>query len=68
MKAKRKIIQICTVIDDDYGGTSIIALCDDGSIWRQWGTQVKYWHRIKTTTIEEKGSPVNTARIESSNL
>jgi hypothetical protein len=63
---KRKIIQVATLVDGDWtdagGGLSptIVALCDDGSLWEQnfvrgevgkkWET---VWRRVKTNEVEE---------------
>jgi hypothetical protein len=46
---KRKVIQIATATDPN--NSVIVALCDDGTIWKIWGGQPN-WARVDTTVME----------------
>jgi hypothetical protein len=47
-KKRRKVIQIATASDPD--NTIIVALCNDGSIWKLWGGT--NWRQVDTSKIE----------------
>lgn len=49
---KRKIIQIATTSDSDNAYPSIIALCDDGTVWRKiirHDSTPAPWRRVETS-------------------
>lgn len=57
----RKIIQIAISPESNQGPESIIALCDDGSLWMSETTSTFHWREINTDPFQNRDDGVECA-------